>query len=426
VGLAYEVWQVFYPLLVLGLSLAFLLCRWERTPWARRWAERVVHRFSSRGGLAWLELWHLVVAVGATLVVILLSNDLTGAYACAGTGINDPLGLTKSGLAFWSGGDPFFIHVCGLPDNIPYGMAGVLLDAVAAPAGLVAVYFVWVAVAISILPLVWDLAGEDRRYVTLLVASSALFVPEVGGQVDGASNMIVPVTVLLSLWLLRSHRWWAGVVGGFLSTARFPSLFPILGSPGRLGKDRWWVPALALGTFVGVTALTYLRWGMEFISPVFLDQVTRATGSENLLGVLIANGWYPGGYGPVAVQAALTLLLVEEVWRRKFSPLLASLVVLVGIELLTNFLSFSILDWLVPLALAGVFAQRALWVVSLVGTVNYDLAFNLLQSVYGLEWPGEVLDLATTVLLLVVFYHLWRRAVQEAAASLTTPGPAAG
>lgn len=411
-GAALEVWEGVYPALALAVSLFLLACRWERTPWAGRWARSLLRRILHRETLDGLELWHLLAAAGALLVAVSVVNDLSGAYACQNTGVDDPLGILRSGQAFLQGQDPFYVSVCGVGDPIPYGLAGVLLDALGAPFGILGVLLVWDLVALVFLALVWEVAGEDRRYTTLLVLTSALYFPEVLGQIDGATNIIVPVTLLLSLLLLRSRKWWAAILGGFLSTARFPALFAVLGTTGRLGKDRVAVPALAVLSFAAGTAAAYALWGASFFDRVFLAEVTRASGSENLFGLLFANHWTPSGYALPVAQALLTLLVVEEVWRRRFSPLLGGSVVLVAIALLTNFLSFSILIWLLPLALVGPLAQRGLWAVSLVGTVNYDLAFNVLYKVDGILWPGEVLDVAMTAVLLALFLHLWREGLR--------------
>lgn len=423
-------WQILYPVLVLALGFLVIAYRWDRTPWARRGVDAVLRRISPGGGVGWLELWHLVAIVSAIFAFFAVGNYLDGLYQCKGIGGDDTLAFLTSGRAFLGGHDPFFVQVCMQGDDIPYGLAAVALNALAAPLGLLGVWLVWDLVALSLLPLVWMLAGPDRRYVTILVATSALFIPEVCGQITGASNAIVPLTLLLSVFLLASHRRWASVLGGLLSTARFPALFPILGNTGGLGKDRWWVPTLTAGAFGAATLLAYAEWGSGFVNVVFLSQVTRtgqastySMGSENYFGVLMSNGLAPGGYALPVLQGALTLLLVEEVWRRRFSPLRGGVVVIVGITLLTQYLPFSFLIWLLPLALLGAAEQRGLWVLSLVGTADYGLGYNLFYSHYGVVWVGQGLDLVVTAVLLWQFVLLWKAAEAEAGRAGSGTGP---
>ena len=81
---------------------------------------------------------------------------------------------------------------------------------------------------------------------------------------------------------------------------------------------------------------------------------------------------------------------------------------LVGFALITPFLSFTILIWLLPVALLGLRAQWWLWGVALVGSLNYDLALNVWAWDDGVSWPSMAFDVVLTVLLLVLFVELWR------------------
>ena len=52
-------------------------------------------------------------------------------------------------------------------------------------------------------------------------------------------------------------------VGGFLSTARFPNILPILGETGSFPRRRYLSFVTALAVFGGVTALTFVVWGQD-------------------------------------------------------------------------------------------------------------------------------------------------------------------
>jgi hypothetical protein len=89
--------------------------------------------------------------------------------------------------------------------------------------------------------------------------------------------------------------------------------------------------------------------------------------------------------------------------------ILAAVLLLVGFALLTPFLSYNILIWLLPVALLGARACWWLWGVAFVGSLNYDLALNVWAWDDGITWPSMVLDVVLTALLLLLFVELWRR-----------------
>jgi hypothetical protein len=263
-------------------------------------------------------------------------------------------------------------------------------------------------VVLAVVPLTWAVAGPDRQYVTVFVGTSALFVPIVCSQIDGATNAIVPVTVLLSLYLARRSELLSAAVGGFLSTARFPNLLPVLGETGSFPRRRYLSFLTALAVFGGVTGLAFAIWGHGFLDPVFLQQLGRRSFSLNFYGIFLLSNSLPGGLGIEVVQGALIVALLLAVFFGVRSPVAAASIVLVGFALLTPFLSFTILIWLLPVALLGTRARWWLWGVAFVGSLNYDLALNVWAWDDGVSWPSMIFDVALTILLLGLFIDLWR------------------
>ncbi len=405
-------------------NLAVLTAAGPRGASLRSAARRALRRLTGRDDLDWLDwvpVWvGMLVAFGAVVAYGVLS----GQYACSPA--SDGWGLVASGRAFWSGGNPFTASVCGGVHEIPYGFAAVLIDALGSLGGIVGIYAIWGAIAFLVVPLAWRAAGDDRRWVLLYLASSVLLLPLVALQIDGATNAIVPVTVLVALELSRRRERWAAVVGGFLATARFPTAFAQLGLTGSNRRGRAVGFALVAATFVGITALSYLRWGAEFLDPVFVNQISRRSFSLNFYGVLLLANALPT-LGVIAdVQAVLTLALVLAVFARVRSPILAAALVLTGIALLTPFLSFSILVWLLPVALVGARARWWLWGIGVVGAVNYEVAYLVWAQVDGIPWPSDALDLVLTALLVGLFVELWRaagRSARAAASGASAPAP---
>ena len=399
-------WVVFAALS--GLNLLILL---YRTEWGARMRPGILgalRQVSGRDDLRWLDWQPLLVAAGIAFAAVSAYGILSGQYGCHPPGVSDPVGVLNSGKAFLAGQNPFKVPDCGGSLEVPYGLAAVLLSALGSLGGMTGIYVVWGAVALSILPLAWFAGGRDRQYVTIFVATSVLLVPLVSSQIDGATNAIVPVTVLLSLYLAGRSEFLTSAVGGFLSTARFPNLLPILGETGSFRRRRYFAFAAALLVFGAITGLSYLRWGSDFLGPVFLQQIGRRSFSLNLYGILLFQNWLPSGTVVEGFQVALTVALVLVVFFRVRSPVLAVSIVLVGFALLTPFLSFNILVWLLPIALAGARARWWLWSVATVGSLNYDLALNVWAWDDGVTWPSMVFDVVLTVLLLALFVDLWR------------------
>jgi hypothetical protein len=196
-------------------------------------------------------------------------------------------------------------------------------------------------------------------------------------------------------------------LAGLLATQRFPTLFPTLAMTGSF-RRRFTAAAALLAAFAVGTGLAFLLWGSEFLGPVFLDQVSRRSFSLNLYGVFLLSDRLPSGVGLTIVQGVLTLTLVGVVFFKVRSPLRAAAIAITGVALLTQFLSFNILVWLLPVALVGVRPRWWLWGIAIVGSVNYDYALSVLAWTQGVAWPSQVLDVVLTVLLLGLLVDLWR------------------
>ncbi len=422
-------WTVIAVMSTLGLLA--LLGEGPRGAAIRQAALRLLRRLSGRPDLDWLDWIPLFVIGGAAFAAVSAYGLLSGAYGCHPPGVSDPIGMLNSGRAFWSGTNPFYVPDCGGHLQIPYGLAAVLLDAVGSFGGLAGIYTVWGLLALSVLPLAWVMAGPDRRYVVLFLGTSTLFIFLIASQIDGATNAIVPVTVLLSLYLARRSELLSAAVGGFLSTARFPNLFPTLGATG--GNRRYRAAAFVVGAAVFglATGLSYLVWRADFLDPVFLTQLGRRSFSVNFYGVLLFANALPSSLAIEGAQAALTLALVLVVFLRVRSGVLAAAIVLTGLALLTPFLSFNILIWLLPVALVSLRARWWVWGIATVGSVNYTVALNVWAWDDGVTWPSAVLDVVLTVLLLGLFVELWRttrtvppaRSPTSAPLSPAPPGP---
>lgn len=400
-------WAVFG--LVSALNLAVLAA--YRTEWGARHLARpaaaLLRRLSGRNDFDWLDWVPVLAVTAAAYGSVVAFGILTGAYGCHPPGVSDPIGLLNSGRAFWSGGNPFTVPDCGSTIAVPYGLAAVLVDALGSLGGLPGLYTVWGVVALAFLPLVWSLGGSERREVLLVIGTSVLWIPLLSTQVDGVTNAIVPSTLVLSLYLARRSELLGAVAGGFLSTARFPNLFPILGASGSLHR-RYAAFAAALGAFVAVTGVSFLVWHSDFLDPVFFSQIGRRSFSLNVYGVLLFANALPSSLAVEAVQAALTITLVLYAFFRVRSAVGAVALVLTGFALLTPFLSFDILLWLLPIALVGARARGWLWGIATVGAFNYDVALNLWAWDDGVTWPSAVLDVVLTILLLALLRELLR------------------
>ncbi|MGA9840266.1 MAG: glycosyltransferase 87 family protein [Thermoplasmata archaeon] len=399
-----------------------------RTHWGTRLRtglRRALERTVGRPGLGWLRWWHLTAAVAVGMTVVMGFHLAVGDYGCIGPGQpSDLRGFLAQGRALWSGGNPFRVAACGGTIQEPDGLAAVLLNAVGSLGGTAGVALVWGAVAVALVPLAWRVAGPDRRYLTLTLATSPLYFPLVASQIDGASNALVPVVVLLTLFLATRGELLSTAVAGFLATQRFPALFPVLGMSGSF-RRRFASAFVLAAVFAAFTGVSYLLWGSEFLDPVFFSQLARRSFSLNLWGVFLLGPGLPGGIGLTLVQVALTLALVFAVFLTVKSPLRAAAVTLAGVALLTQFLSFNILVWLLPGVLVGARPRWWLWGIAVVGSLNYDYALSVTAWTQGVVWPSQVLDVVLTVLLVGLLVDLWRSAEPARAPSTDGGSPPA-
>src|SRR5208283_2070747 len=201
----WDTWGVFGVLTV--VNLVVLLYRTRYGAALRPAVQRLLHRLSGRSDLGWLDWRPLLVMAAIWFGGFSAYGILSGQYGCQPGILSDALGVMDSGRAFWAGGDPFSaVPYCGGTLLVPYGLAAVLLDALGSLGGLTGICIVWGAVVLSILPLTWAVGGDDRRYITVFVASSILFVPLATSEFGGATNAIVPMTLLLTLYLAERRE----------------------------------------------------------------------------------------------------------------------------------------------------------------------------------------------------------------------------
>jgi hypothetical protein len=396
---------------LLGLvNLLLLLTATERGAKLRAKLARALRRVTGSPSLEKIRWWHVTAIAALGMAFVFAYDFAAGEFACVAAGSpTDIGGFLAQGQALWSGTNPFVVRSCGGTILEPDGLAAVLLNGLAAPAGLVGVAVVWGAVAIALIPAAWFVAGSDRRFVVLVLATSPLYFPLVSSQIDGASNALVPLAVLLTLLLARRREVPATGLGGFLATQRFPTLFPVLGMSGSF-RSKWLSAAAAIGVFAAFTALSYHLWGTEFLNTVFLNQIGRRSFSLNLWGVFLLEGWLPSGPGLAIGQAVATLAVVLVVFFTVRSPFRAAMITLVAVALLDQFLSFNILVWILPVVLIGVRPRWWLWGIAAVGALNYNYALGNLAWLHAIYWPSELLDVAMTALLLGLLVDLGRMA----------------
>ncbi|HLY77166.1 MAG TPA: hypothetical protein VKT21_04720, partial [Thermoplasmata archaeon] len=213
-----------------------VLYGWSGASGFRAWVnQNLLRRLVAVSSTAWD--WRVVALVLGGLFVAAAFLQ-SGPIPCS-MGEDDTLAFLQSGRNFLSGADPFATFQCGRSVYVPYGIASVLLNALGSLGGRVGIWLVWNLLALGLIPLTWSLAGPQRWYATVFVATSMLYAPLVVGSIQGGHSAIVPVTALLGIWLALRRRPVAGVVAGFLSTVKFPSLFPFWGGLSGVGPERW-------------------------------------------------------------------------------------------------------------------------------------------------------------------------------------------
>jgi len=384
-------------------SPLLLAYRWKRTPWVRPMLDGWQRRITGRPDWQWLRLRHLLLA----LVLVTAAN--VGFQVATLHCSDDSLAILASGQAALSGHNPFLVNYCGgtSPANIPYGTAEVALNALGALSGSVAgMWLVWQLLALAVIPLVWRLAGADRRYVTALVATSVLYLPNIATNI-GVENAVVPVAILLVLYAMTQRgprRVAFQALGAFLCTARFPALFGALGSSGPL-RRRAAVAQLGvvLSTFGAAVLLSYALWGWSAVSIVYLGQFSRASNeSLNLLAVFLVEGWLHSTLLTAAIQGVGVLALVVFVHWRGYEGAAASALPMIGVMALSQYLTFHFVLWLVPLLLLGGRVNRWLYVYGVLAWFDENVPLGYFGLSQGVWWPYEVCGVALTAVLVYV------------------------
>lgn len=348
-----------------------VLYGWSGVPGFKGWVDRNLVG-PLRGISRWPWDWRIVALV-LGIVFVAAAFVQSGPIGCS-TGEDDTLALLQSGRNFLSGANPFVTFQCGHSVPVPYGVASVLLDALGSLGGRVGIWLVWNLLALLLIPLTWLLAGPQRWYAMIFVATSMLFAPLVIGSIQGGHSAIVPVAALLGIWLALRRSPLAGGVAGFLSTVKFPSLFPFWGGLAGTGRERWRGLVLSLVVFGVLSVLVGLLWGGSVYSLLFTQQLARADLSINEFGALIPMHAMPPSFVLEAIQGVALLAALAFVHVRKWPavPAVALLTVVVG--LVAQRFTPAFMIWLLPVALMGPAYARWLFAVGVVGEVNGTLA----------------------------------------------------
>ena len=410
----------------LVLNLVVLAYRWPRTPGVRRFIDRWQTRVTGRADWSWLGLRAIMVPL--TVLAMVNIAWQVGTLHCA----DDSLALLASGQAVLHGQNPFLVSFCSRPslDPIPYGLPAVGFDALAALSGSVAgVWVVWQLVALAVVPLVWNVARGDRRYVAVLAATSMLYLPNIMTNI-GVDNAIVPVSVLLMLFAVETRASWRRPrnralqgIAALLSAARFPALFPLLGSSAGSGPGRWRQFTGVLGVFLGAALVSYGLWGWDAISVVYLGEFSRNSGNTlNVLAVLLRQGWLVPSLMSAAVQGGLLLALVLWVYYREYSPRVACAIPLIGVMSLSQYLNFHFIIWLLPLVLLGSTVNAGLFAYSVVAATDEVVTQQYLGMTLGIWWPYEMMGILLSGLLLYLLVRILRDEEARIRSGVAPPG----
>jgi hypothetical protein len=389
------------------LSLLVLAYRWPTFPRVRAAVDAVRTRLTGRTDWGWVRLWHLLVPLAVITAANIYWNVTT--LTC-----EDSFAILASGQAALHGHNPFVIDYCGgTQAQIPYGLAEVALNSLGATSGsILGMYLVWQLLALAVVPLVWAVSGSDRRYVSILVATSVLYLPNIATNI-GVENAIVPVAVLLMLYALtvapRGRSILLQGVAAFLSTARFPALFPLLGSSAPRKRGKWAQATLVLGVFLASMGVAYALWGWDAIQVVYLGQFSRVPAeSLNLFALLLVEGWFHPSLASAVVQGVGLLALVLWVNARGYSAIAASAIPLLGVMLLSQYLSFHFVLWIVPVLLLGGTTPALLLGYGALAYLDETFVLWPLGYDRGIWWPYELLGAVLTVLLLIVLVRTIR------------------
>jgi hypothetical protein len=387
--------------LVSGLVVLY---GWPRAAAFRRWIDRnFVHRLQVIASVRWD--WR-VVALVLGIVFVAAAFLQSGPIPCS-AGEDDTLALLQSGRNFLAGGNPFVTTQCGHLVSVPYGLASVLLDALGSVGGRVGIWVVWNLLALLLIPLTWALAGSQRWYATIFVATSMLYAPLVVGSIQGGHSAIVPVAALLGIWLALRRNPAAGVLAGFLSTVKFPSIFPFWGGLSGVGTERWRALVLSIVVFGGLSLLVVALWGGATFSLLFSSQLTRADLSINEFGVLIPLHALPPAIALEAIQGVSLLAALIFVHLRNWSAVPAIALLTVVVALVAQRFTANFMIWLLPVALLGPAYSRWLFALGIVGIADATLALPACLN-HGACGPSEGLGALFGLLLLVVLILILR------------------
>jgi len=376
--------------------------RADSLPRVRRAVDRLQQRVTGRPDWSWLRLSHVLLP----LVLVTVANVLWAARTvhCA----DDSLAILVSGQAALHGHDPFSVLYCGAttPDPIPYGLAEVPLNALGALSGsFVGVWVVWQALALAVVPIVWAVGGPERRYRSVLAATSIVYLPNIATNI-GVENAIVAVATLLGLYAVgASGRARRGllVLAAFLSTARFPAVFGVLGAAAADARGRLVRITAIVATFAASVGVSVLLWGRDAVRIVYLSQFSRSSGeSLNVFALLVHEGWIRPSLVAAAVQGTVLLALVGWVSLRGYSPVAACAVPMLGVMALSQYLTYHFVVWLVPVLLLGTGVNAWLLVYGTVMFLDESVAYASLAVAKGIWWPYEVTGVLLSALLLVI------------------------
>jgi len=397
----------------------------ESFPRLRALVDRANRGITGRTDWGWLRLRHLMAFLGVVAVGSTLWNLAT--LRCS----NDVFALLASGQAALHGQNPFSVEFCGGPaaEQIPYGLAAVSVNALGAASGsVVGVWIAWELVALAVVPLVWSVGGAERRFVSVVATTSVVYLPNITNNIGGLENAIVPVSVLLMLAGLaaserrRTLRIW---VAAFFSTARFPAVFPLLGSSSGERRGKGAQLAIVLGVFSGAVLFSTFLWGGDAVQVVYLGQVTRGSSeSLNLFALLVHQGWFHPSLAVAGVQGAGLVALLCLVHWRGYSSRTSAGVLLVGLMLFSQYLNYHFTEWLIPLVLLGAAVNWWLLILGTVMVADENLAYWYLAVGRGVWWPYELAGVVLTALLVTMVLEIVRS--EEARMRLWRPSGSTG
>jgi hypothetical protein len=410
-------------LIALVVSGLVVLYGWPNATAFRAWIDRNLLRWLK--GIASVGWDWRVVALVLGIVFVAAAFVQSGPISCS-AGEDDTLALLQSGRNFLAGGNPFTTTQCGHLVSVPYGLASVLLDALGSLGGRIGIWLVWNLLALLLIPLTWALAGTQRWYATIFVATSMIYAPLVVGSIQGGHSAIVPVAALLGIWLALRRNPTAGVLAGFLSTVKFPSIFPFWGGLAGVGAERWRALLLSIVVFGGLSLLVVEVWGGATFTLLFSSQLTRADLSINEFGVLIPLHALPPAIALEAIQGVSLLAALVFVHLRRWAAVPAIALLTVVVALVAQRFTANFMVWLLPVALLGPAYARWLFALGIVGVADATVALPACLN-HGACVPSEGLGGLFGLLLVVLLILVLREGTRtrwtgsDPSAAPTTP-----